>query len=150
MLRPAASIAAACLAVAIAVSGEIPLSERRSSYEHMSAETKAMQDVDTGNPGMLWVLDGEALWRTKAGKAAVACAGCHGDAEKSMKGVAARHPAYDAKRGTAIDLAGRINVCRVERQQARSLRARARTCSRSPLSSRASRAGSRSGATTRD
>src|SRR5512145_2577972 len=84
----------------------------------MSPETKAMQDGDTGNPGMLWVLDGETLWRTKAGKAAVACAGCHGDAEKSMNGVAARHPAYDPKRGTAFDLAGRINVCRVERQQA--------------------------------
>jgi sulfur-oxidizing protein SoxA len=115
MLRPA-SIAGACLAVAIAASGEIPLSERRSSYEHMSAETKAMQDVDTDNPGMLWVLDGEALWRGKAGKAA--CAGCHGDAEKSMKGVAARYPAYDAKRATAVDLSGRINICRVEQQQA--------------------------------
>jgi L-cysteine S-thiosulfotransferase len=121
MLRPASSIVAACLAVAIAASGEIPLTDRRSSYDHMSPETKAMQDGDTGNPGMLWVLDGEALWGTKAGKAAVACAGCHGDAEKSMSGVAARHPAYDPKLGTAIDLAGRINVCRVERQQASEL-----------------------------
>jgi sulfur-oxidizing protein SoxA len=77
-----------------------------------------MQDGDTENPGMLWVLDGEALWQAKAGKAATACAGCHGDAETSMKGVAARYPAYDPGRGTAIDLAGRINVCRTERQQA--------------------------------
>jgi sulfur-oxidizing protein SoxA len=84
----------------------------------MSAQTKAMQDGDTDNPGMLWVLDGEVLWRTKAGNAAVACAGCHGEAEKSMKGVAARYPAYDGKRGTAVDLSGRINTCRVERQQA--------------------------------
>jgi sulfur-oxidizing protein SoxA len=67
---------------------------------------------------MLWVLDGEALWRSRAGKAAIACAGCHGDAEKSMKGVAARYPAYDPKQRTAIDLAGRINICRTERQQA--------------------------------
>ena len=79
MRRPLALIAAACVAVAIAGSGEIPLSERRSSYEHMSAETKAMQDVDTDNPGMLWVLEGEGLWRTKAGKAGLACAGCHGE-----------------------------------------------------------------------
>jgi sulfur-oxidizing protein SoxA len=118
MPRRAALTAAALLVAALAASGEIPLSERRSSYEHMSPETKAMQDGDTGNPGMLWVLDGEALWRTKAGKAAIACAGCHGDAEKSMKGVAARYPAYDPRRGTAIDLAGRINICRAERQQA--------------------------------
>jgi sulfur-oxidizing protein SoxA len=35
-----------------------------------------------------------------------------------MKGVAARYPAYDPKQRTAIDLAGRINICRTERQQA--------------------------------
>jgi L-cysteine S-thiosulfotransferase len=118
MLRAAALTAAVFLAAALAASGEIPLSERRSTYLDMSAETRAMQDADTDNPGMLWVLDGEALWRTKAGKGDVACAGCHGDAETGMKGVAARYPAYDAKRGTAIDLAGRINICRAERQRA--------------------------------
>jgi sulfur-oxidizing protein SoxA len=118
MLRAAALIAAVFIVAAAVRPGEIPLSERRSSYEHMSKETRAMQDGDTDNPGMLWVLDGEALWRAKAGKAAVACAGCHGDAERSMKGVAARYPAFEPKRGTAVDLAGRINICRVERQQA--------------------------------
>jgi sulfur-oxidizing protein SoxA len=118
MLRIAALTAAVFLAVAMAASGEIPLSERRSTYQDMSAVTRAMQDRDAENPGMLWVLDGEALWQTKAGTAAIACAGCHADAETSMKGVAARYPAYDANRGTAIDLAGRINICRSERQQA--------------------------------
>jgi L-cysteine S-thiosulfotransferase len=118
MLRRAASLAAAALAITIASAGEIPLSERRSTYQDMSPETKAMQDGDTDNPGMLWVLDGEALWRAKAGKAAISCASCHGAAETGMKGVAARYPAYDAERGTAIDLEGRINVCRVEHQQA--------------------------------
>ena len=118
MLRPAALIAAVFVAAAEASSAEIPLSERRSSYEHLSPETKAMQDRDTDNPGMLWVLDGEVLWRTEAGRANRACAGCHGDAEQSMKGVAARYPAYDARRGAPVDLSGRINICRVERQQA--------------------------------
>ena len=121
MLRAVVLTVACFLAVMPAIPGEIPLSERRSSYLDMSAETRAMQDADTGNPGMLWVLDGEALWSAKAGKAAVACAGCHGDAGRSMKGVAARHPAYDAELGTAVDLAGRINICRVERQQAPAL-----------------------------
>lgn len=121
MLRLAALIAAVFVAAALASSAEIPLSERRSSYEHMSPETKAMQDGDTDNPGMLWVLDGEVLWRTKAGKANRACAGCHGDAEQSMKGVAARYPAYDARRGAPVDLSGRINICRVERQEAPAL-----------------------------
>jgi sulfur-oxidizing protein SoxA len=126
MVRPAVLTATVLLAIALAAAGEIPLAERRSSYEHMSRETKAMQDVDTDNPGMLWVLDGETQWQAKAGKAAVACAGCHGEAEKSMKGVAARYPAYDAKRGTAVDLADRINICRVERQQAPELKRESR------------------------
>ena len=60
-----------------------------------------MQDDDTANPGMLWVLDGEALWSRKAGAAGRACADCHGDARASMKGVAARYPAFDATRGAA-------------------------------------------------
>jgi sulfur-oxidizing protein SoxA len=126
MLRRALSIAAAVLAVAVAAAGEIPLSERRSAYQDMAPETRAMQDGDTDNPGMLWVLDGEALWQAKAGQAGVACAGCHGGAEASMKGVAARYPAYDAKRGTAIDLAQRINSCRTERQGAPELKRESR------------------------
>jgi L-cysteine S-thiosulfotransferase len=125
MLRTAA-VAALLLAIACTAAGEIPLAERRSTYEDMSAETRAMQDGDTDNPGMLWVLDGEALWRAKAGKAAVACAGCHGEAAQSMKGVAARYPAFEPGRGTAIDLAGRINICRAERQQAPELKRESR------------------------
>src|SRR5262245_52835261 len=122
MLRAAALTAAVFITAALAASGDIPLSERRSTYEDMSAETKAMQDGDTDNPGMLWVLDGQALWRAKAGMAGIACAGCHGEAEQSMRGVAARYPAYDARRATAIDLAGRINACRAERQEAPELK----------------------------
>jgi sulfur-oxidizing protein SoxA len=122
MLRRATSVAAAALAVAMAASGEIAPHERRSAYQDMAPETRAMQDGDTDNPGMLWVLEGDALWRAKAGKAGVACAGCHGDAEAGMKGVAARHPAYDPKRSSAIDLAGRINACRTERQHAPELK----------------------------
>jgi sulfur-oxidizing protein SoxA len=70
-----------------AVAGEIPISERTSGYEFMSRETRAMQDDDVTGPAVLWLLDGEALW----GK--LGCAGCHGEAKNSMKGVAARYPA---------------------------------------------------------
>ena len=104
--------------VASASAGEIPRAERRSGYDLMSRETRAMQDDDTANPGMLWVLDGEALWNRKAGDAGRSCAECHGDARQSMKGVAARHPAFDAARRRPITLEQRINVCRVERQKA--------------------------------
>jgi sulfur-oxidizing protein SoxA len=80
-----------------------------------------MQDEDTANPGMLWVLDGEALWRAKAGAAGRACADCHAEAQQSMKGVAARYPAYNEKRKAPVNLEGRINICRAEQQQAPAL-----------------------------
>jgi len=38
-----------------------------------------------------------------------------------MKGVAARHPAFDATRGRPVTLEQRVNVCRVDRQKAPSL-----------------------------
>jgi sulfur-oxidizing protein SoxA len=118
--RPAlaAIIAAIFTATAFSASGEIPLDQRRSAYADMSRDNKAMQDDDTSNPGMLWVLDGEALWGAKAGKAKRACADCHGDARASMKGVAARYPAFDATLGRPVNLEQRINLCRAQRQQA--------------------------------
>ena len=87
----------------------------------MSAETRAMQDDDTVNPGTFWVLDGEALWGQKAGEAHRACADCHGDAGESMKGVAARYPAFNAARGRPIDLEQRVNMCRTEHEKAQPL-----------------------------
>ena len=46
-----------------------------------------MQDDEATGPAAIWLLDGEALWNK------LGCAGCHGDARASMKGVAARYPA---------------------------------------------------------
>ena len=100
---------------------EIPLAERRSGYDFMSRETRAMQDDDMSNPGVLWVLDGETLWNARAGAEGRACADCHGDASASMKGVAARYPAFDAARARPVNLQQRINLCRTERQQAPAL-----------------------------
>ena len=112
----ASFILLAALVPALAM--EITPSERRSGYEHMSPATRAMQDDDTANPAMLFVLDGEALWNGKAGTANRSCADCHGDAVQSMKGVAARYPAYDAESAGPIDLEARINRERSDREQA--------------------------------
>lgn len=120
MIRSVGWLSAFVLVGGIAVA-EIPLNERRSGYELLGPTTKAMQDDDTSNPGMLWVLDGEALWARKAGSADKACAGCHGDDAASMKGVAARYPAFDARAARPIDLEQRINQCRVEQQGAPAL-----------------------------
>jgi sulfur-oxidizing protein SoxA len=97
---------------------EIPQAERRSGYTFMTPDTQAIQDDDTANPGMLWVLDGEALWKRKTGANDKACADCHQDAHVSMKGVAARYPAYDQELGRPVNLEQRINLCRARHQQA--------------------------------
>jgi L-cysteine S-thiosulfotransferase len=106
------------LTMAVAFAGEIPHSERRSGYDFMSRETRAMQDDDTANPGLLWVLEGGTLWNHKIGAAGRACIDCHGDARASMQGVAARHPTFDAAKGRPVNLEQRINFCRTDRQQA--------------------------------
>lgn len=90
--------------------------ERRSGFVFMSSATQEMQREDALNPAMLWVAEGEALWN-EAPANIKSCAGCHGDASVSMRGVAARYPAFDEVSGKAIDLQGRINACRVRRQQ---------------------------------
>jgi sulfur-oxidizing protein SoxA len=101
-----------------AARAEIALEQRRSSYEHMSRDTKAMQDDDLTNPAMLSVLDGEALWNAKAGASGKSCADCHGDARASMKGVAARYPAFDETSGRPVNLEQRINLSRERDQKA--------------------------------
>jgi sulfur-oxidizing protein SoxA len=97
---------------------EIPLDQRRSAYDDMSRDNRAMQDDDTANPAMLTVLDGEALWNAKAGASGKSCADCHGDAAASMKGVAARYPAYNGGAGRAVNLEQRINLSRQQDQEA--------------------------------
>ncbi|MGH7247672.1 MAG: sulfur oxidation c-type cytochrome SoxA [Pseudomonadota bacterium] len=104
-----------------AYAAAIPLQERKSDSEFISADTRAMQNDDTANPGMLWVLDGEALWKQKAGSTGKSCADCHGDAALSMKGVAARYPAFIPALGRPVDLDQRINLSRVKDQKSAAL-----------------------------
>lgn len=94
---------------------DLPLAGRKSGYEFMGRETRAMQDDDFANPATLWLLDGEALWKLKAGSADKSCADCHRD----LRGAAARYPALH--RNQVVNLDGRINACRVEQQQAPAL-----------------------------
>ena len=117
-MRLAAAIVAALLLAGAAGAAEIPPAERRSGYSFMTPETRAIQDDETANPGLLWVLDGETLWKRKAGSADKACADCHGDVSTSMKGIAAHYPAFDKALGRPVDLEQRINLCRTNHQQA--------------------------------
>ena len=85
---------------------------RRSGVELMGESIQAMQRDDALNPGMLWVLEGEAAWSQPVGAARRSCASCHGDARQSMRAVAARYPAFDTALQRPMDLRQRITNCR--------------------------------------
>ncbi|MET0202710.1 MAG: sulfur oxidation c-type cytochrome SoxA [Casimicrobiaceae bacterium] len=103
---------AASLAVVAAIAVGAVEAEPRSGIDYAGAAVRAMQADDAQNPGRLWIARGAALWRDGAN----ACASCHGDAAASMKGVAARLPAWSAREARVVNLEDRINGCRVERQ----------------------------------
>ena len=110
----------------------------------MEPETRAIQDDDTANPGMLWVLDGEALWKPEDGAAGRACADCHDDARTDER---CRRPLSGVRRGARPPRRARAADRRLPRaigsRRPRSP-TRAASCSRSPRTSRASRAACRS------
>ncbi|MFO1310869.1 MAG: sulfur oxidation c-type cytochrome SoxA [Burkholderiales bacterium] len=111
-MRRGLAIAASVMAVACAHAQQRPIAADtlRSGIAFSGPDVRAMQADDLANPGFLWVQRGEALWASH-------CASCHGKAG-SMRGAAARYPAYDAASGSVLDLEARIEQCRVERQRA--------------------------------
>jgi sulfur-oxidizing protein SoxA len=109
--RLAAVLALSLLGCATPVGPET----RRSGFEDMGPTTQAMQRDDSQNPAMLWVQDGEQLWRTAPSSSARSCASCHGE-PAALKGVAVRYPAWDEALRRPVDLGTRINLCR-ERHQ---------------------------------
>ena len=80
-----------------------PATALRSGYADMGAATQALQRDDTQNPAWLWVADGGRRFNAD-------CSGCH--SLPSLRGVAARYPAFDSVLGKPVALAGRINLCR--------------------------------------
>lgn len=99
--------AAAALVFAFSALAE----DKKSGFDFMTPENQAMQRDDFSNPGMLSIAEGERSWQG-------ACAGCHGEARQSMRGVATRYPQIDKRSGRLIDLQERINLCRQEQQSA--------------------------------
>jgi sulfur-oxidizing protein SoxA len=116
----------ACLAVLALVAGAgaaaqeraIPPERLKSGSEFLGADLRALQSDELANPAMLWVERGAKMWNERAGSAGRSCADCHQDAAKTMRGVAAAYPKFDAARGRLFNLEGRINACRSEHQGA--------------------------------
>jgi L-cysteine S-thiosulfotransferase len=121
-MRGALAFVIAALAVAaFAQERTLPLSALRSGTSFIGPELRTMQDDESANPGLLWVSRGEQLWSATAGTSGRSCASCHGDARVTMRGVAARYPAYDKSAGAVVDLEARIDRCRTQRQAAATL-----------------------------
>ena len=100
---------------------ESSLSELISGYYFGIEETRAMQDDDLANPGMVWVDLGADVWEVVEGEAQKSCASCHGAAEDSMPGIGASYPKYNEAAGKVLNLEQQINQCRSERMEAEPL-----------------------------
>ncbi len=96
---------------------ELVPAHKHSGSAYQAAQTRAMQADPMGNPGLLWVSQGDELWRAAPANGAPSCAGCHGEAQEQMRGVAARYPAIDDASGRLLNLEGRINACRARHQR---------------------------------
>jgi L-cysteine S-thiosulfotransferase len=103
---------------AVFAADDLPKEQRKSGFDTMGSDTQAMQRNDSENPAILWVREGERLWHEKTSEDAQSCASCHGNALDTMKGVAAQYPKYDSTTQKPIDLSGKIQQCRQERQKA--------------------------------
>lgn len=97
-----------------------PLKELVSGYWYRDPATRAIQDDEFQNPGMLLVEAGKELWSKVDGKAGKSCASCHGDPKKSMANVGTSFPKMmgQGDKRTLRNVESQINVCRTENMQA--------------------------------
>jgi len=87
--------------------------EAKSGYQFIKPATRAMQDDDFENPGMLSVEQGLELFNKKQDSASKSCSDCHGaDAQKMEPKSIARYPVYDENKGGIVTLQKSISLCR--------------------------------------
>jgi len=99
------------LAIVLPASSAIAL-EPVSGYAFLAPETQAMQDDEFGNPGMVAVDRGEALFREHREQEKHTCASCHGDnGEQLDRKKIASYPRYDRNLGGLVTLQDQISQC---------------------------------------
>jgi len=103
-----AGLAAAALALPA-------VAQVKSGSEFLSPEMARQQADETRNPGFFWVEQGEGLFSARPPQGQ-ACIACHAEPRQSLRGAATRYPKVDAASGKLLNLEGRIEQCRVERQ----------------------------------
>lgn len=107
----------AICALAVIALGAVPATaEIKSGSEFLSPEMRRQQADETRNPAWFWVEQGGELFSRKPPNAG-ACVSCHADPERSLRGAATHYPQVDSVSGKLLNLEGRIEQCRVERQK---------------------------------
>lgn len=83
-----------------------------SGYEFLNESTRAMQDDDFENPGMVTVDRGNELFNEHREDEETSCSGCHGEdgARLDPKAIA-RFPIFDPGKGGLVTLQDQINLC---------------------------------------
>ncbi len=101
------------LATALSIACNSPLlAEPRSGYDFIKPETRALQDDDFENPGLLTVDEGNELFNTPLPEANKSCADCHQqDGEGLDTKSIARYPVVDRSTQTIVTLQDRIIGC---------------------------------------
>lgn len=94
------------------------LSELISGWHFRGEETRAMQQDDFDNPGMIFVESAMESWDAVDGSEGKSCASCHGTAEESMVGVRAVYPKWNDAAEEVRTLEMQINDCRENRMGA--------------------------------
>lgn len=111
------SAARRILAIAlVALTGTAVAQEIKPGSAFLSPQMQHQQEDEARNPGWLWVEQGEELFSRREG-AAPSCASCHANPRQSLRGAAVRYPQVDAASGKLINLEGRIEQCRIDRQK---------------------------------
>lgn len=87
--------------------------EAKSGYEYIKPATRATQDDDFANPGLLSVIQGQRLFNNKQSGADKACAECHSEDGAKLKAKnIARYPVYSEDSAEVVTLQKKISRCR--------------------------------------
>ena len=117
-MRLARAIALAALLIARSpalLAGEIPQDERRSGYQlHGAARPRRCRTTTPPIPACCGCSTARSCGTKKAGGARQGLRRLPRRCATSMKGVAARYPAFDNALGRPVDLEQRINLCRAD------------------------------------
>ncbi|RDJ20936.1 sulfur oxidation c-type cytochrome SoxA [Bosea caraganae] len=100
----------------IALAAAPATAEIKSGSEFLSPEMRRQQADETRNPAWFWVEQGEELFSRKP-QTGAACISCHAEPKQSLRGAATHYPQVDAASGKLLNLEGRIEQCRIERQK---------------------------------